>query len=77
MGARKVILTQGAVLCRLCSLTNFVREILHSVNLPLVRMVLSSSSGEPLEFQSESVLTRVEASLIPSLEADQYSCAQE
>jgi len=70
MGARKIILKQGAILCRLCSLPNFVRKILRRVNRPFVQIVLGSSSGEQLEFQSKSVLTGVAAGLIRSLEAD-------
>jgi hypothetical protein len=38
----------------------FVRNILHRVNLPFFRIVLSTSSGEPREFQSNAVLTRAE-----------------
>ena len=65
MGPRKIIPTHGAVLCRLCSLLNFVRKIL--AGLPFFRIVLSSWSGAPLEFPSKAILTRVEAGSDPVL----------
>jgi len=63
MGPRKIILTHGAVLCRLCGLLNFVRKIL--INLRFFRIVLRAWSGAPLELQSKADLTRVAAGSDP------------
>jgi len=63
MGPRKIILTHGAVLCRLCGLLNFVRKIL--INLRFFRNLLSAWSGAPLELQSKADLTRVAAGSDP------------
>ena len=63
MDVREIILTQGAALRRLLSLSHFVRQILRRVNLPFSRMVWSASPGEAGEFKSISVLTRVEGGL--------------
>jgi hypothetical protein len=70
MGARKIILKQGRSYAASAGLPNFVRKILHRVNFPFFRIVLSSLSGEPLNFQSKRGLTCVEAGLIQFMEAD-------